>query len=98
MRLHVVDGTFELFRAHFTKRPFTETPGAVARKATVGLAASMLALLSDREERVSPLAIAFDNPIRSVRNDWFDGYKTEEGVAPELLAQFGPAEDAMRAL
>jgi 5'-3' exonuclease len=67
-------------------------------KATVGLAASMLGLLHDAEEKVSHVAIAFDNPIRSVRNDWFDGYKTDEGVAPELLAQFDLAEDAARSL
>ena len=92
MRLHVVDGTFELFRAHFSGRP------ASPRKATVGLVASMLALLQDKSEQVTHIAIAFDNPIRSVRNDWFDGYKTEEGVPPELLAQFDDAEAGVRAL
>jgi 5'-3' exonuclease len=92
MRLHLVDGTFELFRAHFSGRP------ASPRKATVGLVASMLALLQDKSEQVTHIAIAFDNPIRSVRNDWFDGYKTEEGVPPELLAQFDDAEAGVRAL
>jgi 5'-3' exonuclease len=67
-------------------------------KATVGLASSMLALLHDAEEAVTHIAVAFDNPIRSVRNDWFDGYKTDAGVPPELLAQFDLAEDAMRAI
>jgi 5'-3' exonuclease len=90
--LHLVDGTYELFRAHFSKRP--EGP----RKATEGLQASIRQLLSDPEERVTHLAVAFDNPIRSFRNDLFDGYKTEEGVPEELLAQFDPAEDAMREL
>ena len=92
MRLHVVDGTYELFRAHFSKRPDGDF------KATVGLASSMLALLHDDGEAVSHVAIAFDNPIRSVRNDWFHGYKTEEGVPADLLAQFDAAEDAARAL
>jgi 5'-3' exonuclease len=92
MRLHLVDGTFELVRAHFSGRP------ASPRKATVGLVASMLALLQDKSEQVTHIAIAFDNPIRSVRNDWFDGYKTEEGVPPELLAQFDDAEAGVRAL
>jgi 5'-3' exonuclease len=92
MRLHVVDGTYELFRAHFSKRPDRD------HKATVGLAASMLALLHDPEEAVTHVAIAFDNPIRSIRNDWYGGYKTDEGVPPELLAQFDAAEDAARAL
>jgi 5'-3' exonuclease len=50
------------------------------------------------EESVSHVAVAFDNPIRSVRNEWFDGYKTDEGVPSELLAQFDPAEEAVRAL
>jgi 5'-3' exonuclease len=97
MRLHLVDGTYELFRAHFSRRP-PHAPGGRDLKATVGLASSMLALLEDAAEKVSHVAIAFDNPIRSVRNDWFDGYKTEEGVAPELLEQFDLAEDASRAL
>jgi 5'-3' exonuclease len=98
MRLHLVDGTYELFRAHFSKRPAQAGPDGRDVKATVGVAWSMLALLRDPEERVTHIAIAFDNPIRSFRNDLFAGYKTEEGVAPELLDQFGPVEDAMRAL
>jgi 5'-3' exonuclease len=97
MRLHLVDGTYELFRAHFSRRP-PHDHGGVDLKATVGLAAAMLALLHDEEERVSHVAIAFDNPIRSIRNDWFDGYKTDEGVPAELLAQFDLAEEAARAL
>jgi 5'-3' exonuclease len=98
MRLHVVDGTYELFRAHFSKRPDHLTPDGRRLKATVGLVASMLGLLHDEEERVSHVAVAFDNPIRSIRNDWFTGYKTDEGVPPELLAQFDPAEEALRAI
>jgi len=57
-----------------------------------------LSLLHEPDEAVSHVAVAFDNPIRSFRNDLFDGYKTEEGVPPELLAQFDSAEDAVRAL
>jgi 5'-3' exonuclease len=97
MRLHLVDGTYELFRAHFSRRP-PHAPGGRDLKATVGLAGSMLALLSDPAEAVTHVAIAFDNPIRSVRNDWYEGYKTEEGVPAELLDQFDLAEDAARAL
>lgn len=92
MRLHVVDGTYELFRAHFSKRP------AGPLKATLGLVASMLWLLHDPSEEVTHVAVAFDNPIRSIRNEWFGGYKTEEGVPPELLAQFDGAEEATRAI
>lgn len=96
--LHVVDGTYELFRAHFSKRPSHLSPAGEDRKATVGLAASMMFLLDDPSEQVTHIAIAFDNPIRSVRNEWFYGYKTDEGVPPELLAQFDAVEEAARAL
>lgn len=101
MRVHVVDGTFELFRAHFSPRPGRTASIAGATtdvKATVGLVASMLALLADPDEAVTHLAIAFDNPIVSFRNDLFDGYKSDEGVPPALRAQFDLAERAMRAL
>ena len=97
MRLHLVDGTFELFRAHFSPRPGRRARG-VDVKATAGIVANMLALLSDPEEAVTHIAIAFDNPIVSFRNDLFDGYKTDEGIAPELRSQFDLAEEAMRAL
>jgi 5'-3' exonuclease len=97
MRLHLVDGTYELFRAHFSPRPGHLDPSGQDRKATVGLASSLLALLDDARERVTHLAVAFDNPIRSFRNDLFADYKTEDGVPPELLAQFDPAEEATRA-
>jgi 5'-3' exonuclease len=98
MRLHLVDGTFELFRAHFSKRPARLSPDGRDVKATHGLAESMRALLRDPAEAVTHVAVAFDNPIRSFRNDLFAGYKTEEGVPPELLAQFDGAEEAVRAL
>jgi 5'-3' exonuclease len=98
MRLHLVDGTYELFRAHFSRRPPHQGPDGTPLKATVGIVSSLLALLSDPSERPTHLAVAFDNPIRSFRNDLFDGYKTEEGVPEELLAQFDVAELATRAL
>jgi 5'-3' exonuclease len=98
MRLHLVDGTYELFRAHFSKRPDHATPDGTNGKATLGLVSSLLQLVADPKERVTHLAVAFDNPIRSFRNQLFAGYKTEEGVEPELLAQFDGAEAAVRAL
>jgi 5'-3' exonuclease len=98
MRLHLVDGTYELFRAHFSKRPPHRAPDGTEKKATVALASAMLSLLHDEGEAVTHVAAAFDNPIRSFRNDLFDGYKTEEGVPLELLAQFDSAEEALRAL
>ena len=97
MRLHLVDGTFELFRAHFAPRP-GKSVGGVDVKATAGLVGSMLALLDDPAEAVTHLAIAFDNPIVSFRNDLFDGYKSDEGVPPTLRAQFDLAEVASKAL
>jgi 5'-3' exonuclease len=101
MRVHLVDGTFELYRAHFSHRPAKAVAlkdGPMDVKATAGLVASMLGLLHDPDEAVTHLAIAFDNPIRSFRNDLFDGYKGDEGVPPELRKQFDLAENAMRAL
>ncbi len=91
MRLHLVDGTYELFRAHYSKRP--DRP----LKATLGVVDSLRALVRDPKEAVTHLAVAFDNPIRSFRNRLFDGYKTEEGMEPVLLAQLDPVEDAVRA-
>jgi 5'-3' exonuclease len=90
MRLHLVDGTFELFRAHFAKRP--DRPF----KAAVGVAQSLLWLV--QSEEVTHLAIAFDNPIESFRNTLFDGYKTSAGIPEELASQFDLAEDAARAV
>jgi 5'-3' exonuclease len=98
MRVHLVDGTFELFRAHFSKRPDHTAPTGMQAKATLGLVSSLLQLVSEPEEAVTHIAVAFDNPIRSFRNQLFAGYKTEAGVAPELLAQFDAAEAAVRAL
>ena len=92
MRLHLVDGTFELFRAHYSKRP--EQP----LKATLGMTQSLLALLANPAEQVTHLAVAFDNPIRSFRNDLFPEYKSDEGVPPELRSQFDAAEEATRAI
>jgi 5'-3' exonuclease len=97
-RLHLIDGTFELFRAHYSKRPGHRSPAGLELKATLGLASSLLALLRDPAEAVTHVAAAFDNPIRSFRNELFDGYKTEEGVDPELLAQFDLAEEVTAAL
>jgi 5'-3' exonuclease len=98
VKLHVVDGTYELFRAHYSQRPDHLTPDGMPFKATAGIVASLLQLASERDEQVTHIGVAFDNPIRSFRNDLFDGYKTEEGIDPTLLAQFGHAEEAVRAL
>ena len=98
VRVHLVDGTYELFRAHFSKRPDHTSPRGQALKAAVGVCSSMLGLLHESAEDVTHIAIAFDNPIRSFRNDLYAGYKTEAGVDPELLAQFDIVEEAARAI
>jgi len=98
MRLHLVDGTFELFRAHYSQRPGQRDASGRDVKATVGLASSLLQLLEDQGEAVSHIAVAFDNPVASFRNDLFDGYKTGEGMPEELAAQFDAAERATAAL
>ena len=95
MRLHLVDGTFELFRAHFGAPPALAPDGREVG-ATRGLLRSLLALL--REDGVTHVAVAFDQVIESFRNGLFAGYKTAEGLPPELLAQFPLAESAARAL
>lgn len=98
MRLHLIDGTYELYRAHFSPRPGNTAPDGQDVKATVGVMSSLLMLLHDGTEAVTHVAVAFDNPIRSFRNDLFEGYKSDEGVPPELRAQFNLVEEAVRAL
>ena len=98
MRLHLIDGTYELYRAHYAPRPGHADPSGRDAKATVGIAQSLLALLHDSDEAVTHVAVAFDNPIRSFRNDLFPYYKSDAGVPPELRSQFDPAEDAVRAI
>jgi 5'-3' exonuclease len=98
VRLHLIDGTYELYRAHFAPRPGHLTPSGNDGKATVGIVESLLSLLNDSEESVSHIAVAFDNPIRSFRNDLYPGYKSDEGVPPELHSQFDAAEDAVRSI
>ena len=98
MRLHLIDGTFELFRAHYAPRPGRTAPNGQDVKATVGVAASLLRLIDDPDERATHLAVAFDNPVESFRNRLFDGYKTGEGMDPALAAQFDLVEEIAAAL
>lgn len=97
-RLHLIDGTYELYRAHFAPRPEHRAPEGWDAKATVGVVASLLALLNDPVEDVTHIAVAFDNPIRSFRNDLFPDYKSDEGVPPELRAQFDTVEEGVAAI
>ena len=96
MKIHLVDGTYELFRAHYSPRPGRITPDGREIKATHGMTQSLIALLGQSE--VTHVAVAFDTVIRSFRNDLFDGYKTGDGVEPALLAQFPLAERITAAL
>lgn len=98
MRVHLVDGTYELFRAHFSKRPPHTAPDGRDLKATVGVVQSLIYLLNDAQEAVTHLAVAFDNPIVSFRNRLFRGYKTDAGIDPALRGQFDDVEEAVRAL
>jgi 5'-3' exonuclease len=94
-RVHLVDGTYELFRM-FYGAPKVTGPDGREVGATRALLRSMLALLYDPE--VTHVGVAFDHVIESFRNDLFDGYKTGVGVDPALMAQFELAEAAMKAL
>ena len=98
MRLHVIDGTFELFRAHYSKRPGRFAPDGMDVKGTVGVVSSLIGLLDDPDEQVTHIAVAFDNPIESFRNDEFAGYKSGEGMEPAIVAQFDLVEDAVAAI
>jgi 5'-3' exonuclease len=95
MKIHLVDGTYELFRSHFGAPP-KKAPNGMEVGATLGLVRSMMLLLSDPE--VTHVAVAFDHVIESFRNRMYAGYKTGEGVDPELLAQFPLAEKMVSAL
>ena len=95
MKLHLVDATFELFRA-FYSRPPRRAPDGRPVNAVQGLVDSMLSLL--REPDVTHIGAATDYVIESWRNDLYPGYKSSVGMPPELLAQFPIAEVAIEAL
>jgi 5'-3' exonuclease len=95
VKVHLVDATYELFRAHFGAPP-AKAPDGREVGATRGLLRSLLALLAT--PGVTHVACAFDHVIESFRNEIYDGYKTSDGVPAELLAQFPLAERAVGAL
>ena len=96
MQIHLVDATYELFRAYYSPRPGTTARDGRDVGAVVGLLYTLLTLL--REEGATHVGCATDHVIRSFRNDLYPGYKTEAGVPRELLDQFPLAERAMEAL
>jgi 5'-3' exonuclease len=95
MKVHLVDGTYELFRSFFGAPPSTAPDGREVG-ATKGILQSLWALL--RADGVTHVAAAFDQVIESFRNQLYAGYKTGEGIDPLLWAQFPLAERASHAL
>ena len=96
MRLHLVDATYELFRAHYAPRPPTLGVDGVNLSGVAGVVDQMLYLL--REEGATHVGCATDRVIESFRNDLFPGYKSSAGMPRELLDQFPIAEAAVEAL
>ena len=94
-RIHLLDGTYELFRA-FYGAPSRLTSSGEEVGATIGFVRSVLGLLQGGD--VTHIACAFDHVIESFRNDLFAGYKTGAGVDPLILSQFSLVEDAARAM
>lgn len=95
MKLHLVDGTYELFRAYYGAPP---RPGRDGQEvgATRALVGTLLQLIE--KEGATHIGVAFDHRIESFRNELFDGYKTGDGIEEPLWAQFPLAETATRAL
>ena len=93
--LCVIDGTYELFRAHFGQPPRRDASGAPVG-GVYGVLRSMIALL--RNPKVTHVAVATDHVVESFRNDLFDGYKDGSEIDPDVRAQFGLLDEGLRAL
>lgn len=96
MQVHLVDATYELFRAHYAPRPPVVGRDGLVLSGVSGLVEQLLFLL--REQGATHVGCATDRVIRSFRNDLYADYKTEAGVPADLLAQFPIAERAVGAL
>jgi 5'-3' exonuclease len=96
VQLHLVDATYELFRAHYAPRPDVRGTDGKILSGVSGLCDQLLYLL--REEGATHLGCATDRVIESFRNDLYPGYKSSAGMPPELLSQFPIAEAAIEAL
>jgi 5'-3' exonuclease len=93
MIVHLVDGTYELFRHFFGLRRFHKTdPPLGAVGGVLGTVVQML------EEGATHIGVATDHVIESFRNELWEGYKTGEGIEPALVRQFHPLEDALVAM
>ena len=95
MHVHLIDGTYELYRSYYGAPP-AQDPNGREVGGVRGLLASLVSLL--REPGVTHVGIAFDTVIESFRNELFAGYKTGAGIEPALWAQFPLAERAAAAL
>lgn len=95
MKIHLIDGTYELFRNYFGA-PKRKSPDGREVGATVGLLRSLIALLG--RPGTTHVACAFDHVIECFRNKLYSGYKTADGIEPDLFAQFPLAEEAVSAL
>jgi 5'-3' exonuclease len=93
MRVHLIDGTYELFR-HFFAVPSHKDAAGVEVGAVRGVLGSLVMLL---EEGATHVGVATDHVIESFRNDLYPGYKTGEGIDPALRNQFEPLEDVLEA-
>ena len=93
MDVHLVDGTYELFR-HYYALPSARDQDGREVAAVRGVIASVLGMIS---HGVTHVAVATDHVIESFRNGLWPGYKTSAGVEPDLLAQFPLLEDALSA-
>ncbi len=96
MEVHLVDATYELFRAHYSPRPPVLGREGIVLSGVSGLVEQLCFLL--REQGATHVGAATDRVVRSFRNDLYAGYKTDEGMDPELIAQFPVAEEAIEAL
>jgi 5'-3' exonuclease len=94
MDVHLIDGTYELFR-HFFAVPSAIDANGQEIGAVRGVLASVLSMI---ERGATHLGVATDHVVESFRNDLYPGYKTSEGVAPELLSQFPILEEALEAM
>jgi 5'-3' exonuclease len=93
--VHLVDGTYEIFRQYYAPRPGHVDPEGSEIGATRGVVMSIFTMLQDGATHVG---VATDHVIESFRNDLWPTYKSSAGMDPILLAQFGWLEDALRAL
>ncbi len=94
MDVHLIDGTYELFR-HFFAVPASSDVNGQEIGAVRGVLTSVLSMI---ERGATHLGVATDHVVESFRNDLYPGYKTSEGVAPELLSQFPILEEALQAM